>query len=179
MASKLWSPEEYYQAYWFAARAHHGQPMPDTDLPYLIHVSLVTSEVIAALREEGGHDETLAVQCALLHDVLEDTAVTYAALEAAFGGAVAAGVLALSKDPALEKAQQMPDSLRRIQQQPPEVWMVKLADRICNLREPRPTWPLERIHFYRDEGRRIHQALHPASPALAARLQNRIDHYAP
>ena len=87
------------------------------------------------------------------------------------------GVLALSKDARLDKAQQMPDSLRRIQQQPPEIWMVKLADRICNLREPRPSWTAERISSYREEGRRIHQALHSASPALAARLQDRIDHY--
>jgi (p)ppGpp synthase/HD superfamily hydrolase len=177
MELKLWSPEDYHQAYWFAARAHHGQPMPDTDLPYLIHVSLVTAEVIAALRAEGGHDETLAVQCALLHDVLEDTPVTYAAIEAAFGGAVAAGVLALSKDARLDKAEQMADSLRRIQQQPLEVWLVKLADRICNLQAPRPTWPSHRISYYREEARDIHRALHPASPALAARLQEKIDIY--
>jgi (p)ppGpp synthase/HD superfamily hydrolase len=152
--------------------------MPDTDnLPYLIHVGLVTAEVIAALRVEGGHDETLAVQCALLHDVLEDTPVTYAALEADFGSAVAAGVQALSKDPRLDKAQQMPDSLRRIQQQPAEVWLVKLADRICNLQAPRPVWSTERIHRYRAEARAIQQALHSASPVLAARLQARIDRY--
>jgi (p)ppGpp synthase/HD superfamily hydrolase len=177
MPPRLWSPDDYYSAYWFAARAHHGQPMPDTDLPYLIHVSLVTAEVIAALRLEGGHDEALAVQCGLLHDVLEDTPVTYAALEADFGSAVAAGVLALSKDPHLEKIQQMPDSLRRIQHQPSEVWMVKLADRICNLRAPRPTWSTERIHQYQAEARDIYQALHSASPGLAARLQEKIDHY--
>jgi len=177
MAPNLWSPEDYHRAYWFAARAHQGQPMPDDDLPYLVHVSLVTAELIAALRAETGHDETLAVQCALLHDVLEDTPVTYAAIESAFGSPVAAGVMALSKDTRLPKAEQMPDSLRRIGQQPPEVWMVKLADRICNLREPRPRWTTERIRQYRAEARDIYQALHTASPALAARLQEKIDLY--
>jgi (p)ppGpp synthase/HD superfamily hydrolase len=177
MAANIWSPEDYHRAYWFAARAHNGQPMPDSDLPYIVHVSLVTAEVIAALRVEAGHDETLAVQCALLHDVLEDTPVTYVAIEAGFGGPVAAGVLALSKDARLDKAEQMPDSLRRIQQQPSEVWMVKLADRICNLREPRPTWTTERIRQYRAEARDIYQALHAASPLLAARLQEKIDLY--
>ena len=177
MAPSLWSPEDYHRAYWFAARAHQGQPMPDDDLPYLVHVSLVTAEVIAALRVENGHDETLAVQCALLHDVLEDTPVTYEGVEAAFGAGVAPGVLALSKDGRLAKAQQMADSLRRIRQQPSEVWMVKLADRICNLREPRPSWTSERISQYRAEAREIHQALHTASPALAARLQEKIDIY--
>ncbi len=177
MAPNIWLPEDFHRAYWFAAEAHQGQPMPDTDLPYLIHVSLVAMEVIAALRVEPGHDETLAVQCALLHDVLEDTPVTYSAIEAGFGGAVAAAVRALSKDDRLDKAQQMPDSLRRIQQQPPEVWMVKLADRICNLQRPRPSWTLERITHYREEARSIQLALHPASPTLAARLQEKIDIY--
>ncbi len=177
MAPNLWSPEDYHRAYWFAARAHQGQPMPDSDLPYLVHVSLVTAEVIASLRVEDGHDEKLAVECALLHDVLEDTPVTYTAVEAAFGGSVAAGVLALSKDARLPKAEQMADSLRRVRQQPSEVWMVKLADRICNLREPRPTWTAERISQYRAEARDIYEALHMASPALAARLHEKIDIY--
>ncbi len=177
MAPSLWSPEDYHRAYRFAARAHLGQPMPESDLPYLVHVGSVTAEVIAALRVEGSHDEILAVQCALLHDVLEDTPVSYAAVEAAFGGRVAAGVLALSKDAQLPKAEQMPDSLRRIRQQPSEVWMVKLADRICNLGEPRPSWTTERISQYRAEARDIYQALHTASPALAARLQEKIDIY--
>ncbi len=177
MTNTLWSPEDYNRAYRFAARAHLGQTMPDSDLPYLVHIGLVTMEVIAGLRAEPGHDEALAVQCALLHDVIEDTPVTYAQVAAEFGGAVAAGVLALSKDATLEKAQQMPDSLRRIRQQPPEVWLVKLADRICNLQPPRPHWTPEKIRRYGVEAREILDALRDASPGLANRLQQKIEGY--
>jgi guanosine-3',5'-bis(diphosphate) 3'-pyrophosphohydrolase len=177
MPPSQWSPEDYTAAYWFAAHAHQGQTMPGSELPYLIHISLVTMEVIAALVVEKGRDETLAVQCALLHDVIEDTPVTYEQVAAAFGAAVGAGVLALSKDPHLDKALQMPDSLRRIRRQPPEVWMVKLADRTVNLQQPRPGWPPERIRGYQAEGRDILAALEDASPALAARLRRTIDHY--
>ena len=59
MTPNIWLPEDFHRAYWFAARAHHGQPMPDTDLPYLIHVSLVTMEVIAALRVEAAAERAL------------------------------------------------------------------------------------------------------------------------
>jgi (p)ppGpp synthase/HD superfamily hydrolase len=46
-------------------------------------------------------------------------------------------VAALTKNPAVgDKPAQMRDSLERICQCSPEVWMVKLADRINNLREP-------------------------------------------
>jgi (p)ppGpp synthase/HD superfamily hydrolase len=177
MPPSQWSPKDYTAAYWFAARAHQGQTMPGTELPYLIHLSLVSMEVIAALRAEPGRDETLAVKCSLLHDVIEDTPVTYGQIEEVFSTAVAASVLALSKDPHLAKPLQMPDSLRRIRQQPPEVWMVKLADRIVNLQQPRPDWSAERIRAYQAEGQDILSALEDASPALAARLRHTIEHY--
>ena len=118
-----WSQDNYTQAYRFAAQAHLGQKVPGTDLPYIMHLSFVSMEVIAALGVELGRDGNLAVQCALLHDVIEDTDVTFDQVEAAFGQAVAHGVLALSKDATIEKSRQMQDSLRRIQQQPREVWM--------------------------------------------------------
>ena len=70
-------------------------------LPYAVHVSSVAMEVIAALEVEPGRDGELAVACALLHDVLEDTATTRAEVETAFGPKVGAGVAALTKDAAL------------------------------------------------------------------------------
>jgi len=172
-----WSQEQYINAYWFAARAHRGQMVPGTDLPYIMHVSFVGMEVIAALHVEQGHDENLAVQCALLHDVLEDTETTYAHMRAEFGEAVARGVLALSKDQTLAKPLQLADSLRRIRQQPQDVWMVKLADRITNLQPPPSYWTKEKRASYRDEAIYIQHALSDASPLLAARLLAKIEAY--
>ncbi|MEM9163575.1 MAG: HD domain-containing protein [Cyanobacteria bacterium P01_F01_bin.4] len=175
--SDLWSQAAYRQAYRFAAEAHQGQLFPGTGLSYLMHLSFVCMEVIAALRAEPGRDENLAVQCALLHDVIEDTAVTFEQVQAAFGPAVANGVLALSKNPALAKSARMPDSLDRIRQQPPEVWMVKLADRISNLHAPPSHWTLEKIMRYQAEAQAIYEALHGASPYLAQRICDLIAVY--
>jgi (p)ppGpp synthase/HD superfamily hydrolase len=173
----LWSPDAYLLASRFAATAHHGQLVPGTPLPYLLHVARVAAEVMAALAAEPGYDGDLAVQCALLHDVVEDTPFGPADVERAFGPRVAAGVLALSKDEALPAAEQMADSLARIRQQPAEVWMVKLADRIVNLGEPPSAWALEKRERYRAEAQQIYDALAAASPTLAERLRARIAGY--
>ena len=126
---------------------------------------------------EPGRDEDLAVQCALLHDVIEDGGVSYDQIKAEFGEAVAEGVLALSKNKKLAKRLQLKDSLRRIKLQPREVWMVKLADRITNLRPPPHFWKDKNIAAYRKEALQIHKALKQASSALSARLKTRIDAY--
>lgn len=172
-----WSQDSYIQAYRFAAQAHHGQTVPGTDLPYIMHLSFVCMEVIAALNTEKGHDENLAVLCALLHDVIEDTEATYEQVKASFGEAVVNGVLALSKDKGLAKHLRLADSLRRIRQQPQAVWMVKLADRITNLQPPPSHWTKDKIASYREEAIHIHQALKDASPSLASRLLTKIEDY--
>jgi len=169
-------PERYVAALRFAAERHHAQRVPDTDLPYLVHVVSVAAETIAALAP--GIDADLAVGCALLHDTIEDTGATHGELVDRFGPAIADGVLALSKDSALAKADRMADSLRRIAQQPREVWMVKLADRITNLSPPPRGWPPDQRRQYRDEAIAIADALEAASPVLGARLRARIAGYA-
>jgi (p)ppGpp synthase/HD superfamily hydrolase len=73
--STKWSREKYFKALKFAAEAHKDQHMPETGLPYAVHVSLVAMEIIAALAEEPVEKPNLAVQCALLHECLEDTYV--------------------------------------------------------------------------------------------------------
>ncbi|WP_428266658.1 HD domain-containing protein [Haliangium sp.] len=179
MDTPPWSPDRYLTAYRFAAEAHRGQTVPGTDgLPYLMHLSLVCMEVMSALAVEPGDDPDLAIQCALLHDVIEDTDVTHEQVLASFGRAVADGVQALSKDPGLPKAERMADSLARIQAQPRAVWLVKLADRITNLAPPPASWSADKRARYRDEAGRILAALGGASAYLSARMQARIEAYA-
>jgi len=92
-----WPQDFYIRAHRFAAAAHWNsntrQLVPGTDIPYLMHFSLVAMVVIAALEKESALDGNLAVQCALLHDTMEDTDATYAGLNRTFGLAVADGVL--------------------------------------------------------------------------------------
>ena len=66
------SPDLYVKALNFAARAHGSQLTP-INLPYVVHVTSVCMELIRALEAEPSRDGDLAVPCALLHDVLEDT----------------------------------------------------------------------------------------------------------
>ncbi|MCG8424169.1 MAG: HD domain-containing protein [Proteobacteria bacterium] len=173
-----WSPDRYIAAYRVAAEAHRGQTVPGTDgLPYVMHISLVTMEVMTALWVDRVADPDLAVQCALLHDTIEDTSVTYRDLADRFGRAVADGVQALSKDPKVPRDRRMRDSLQRIRQQPAEVWMVKLADRITNLQPPPARWSRVKRLRYRDEAGDIAAALGSASAHLAARIQAKIDAY--
>jgi (p)ppGpp synthase/HD superfamily hydrolase len=173
-----WSPERYLDAQQFAAEAHRGQQMPGSDgLPYLMHVDMVCMETLGALSVETYDDPDLAMQCALLHDTIEDTAATYDAVAARFGAAVADGVRALSKDADVPPERRMADSLARIRAQPREVWIVKLADRICNLREPPHYWTRDKRAAYRREAETILAALGPASAYLAGRLRDKIGAY--
>jgi (p)ppGpp synthase/HD superfamily hydrolase len=172
----MFDPERYVAALRFAAERHHAQRVPDSEHPYLVHVVSVAAETLAAVLP--GSDADLAVACALLHDTIEDTGTSHAELADRFGRAVADGVAALSKDGALPKAEQMRDSLQRIQHQPREVWMVKLADRITNLAPPPRSWTADKCRRYRDEALEIAHALGPASSRLDARLRARIEAYA-
>jgi guanosine-3',5'-bis(diphosphate) 3'-pyrophosphohydrolase len=172
-----WTQDDYIKAYRFAADRHNNQKYPGTDLPYIMHLSFVCMEVIAALRVSEVAEEAVAVQCALLHDTIEDTTTTYDEVKQTFGPAVADGVMALTKLSTLEKSQKMADSLQRLQQQPAAVQLVKLADRITNLQAPPHYWSREKIAAYRAEAIVIHQALKDANGYLADRLQQKIDDY--
>lgn len=169
-----WSQDVFIKAYKYAANAHLGQKMPGTDLPYIAHLTLVAMEVIAALQAEPVDDPALAIQCALLHDIIEDQGYTYSRIREDFGEKLAEGVLALTKDSSLPETAQLRDSLFRIKLQPREVWMVKLADRIANLQEPPRFWNREKILKYGEDAREILEMLRPASPFLALRLHKKI-----
>jgi (p)ppGpp synthase/HD superfamily hydrolase len=175
----MWNPEKYIKAWNFASVAHNGQMVPGTDIPYIHHIGLVAMEAMSAITYDSTIEKPdLLIQCALLHDVIEDTNCTYHALRAEFGAQLADGVLALSKDPNLpSKNEQMQDSLLRIVEQPVEVWMVKLSDRITNLQPPPRYWSKERTRRYGSEAISILEQLGNANRYLAGRLKTKIAEY--
>jgi (p)ppGpp synthase/HD superfamily hydrolase len=185
MDSKLnsWDREKYLKAWYFASVRHTGQKYGSYEegvqIDYLTHLGKVSMEIIWAISQSNySYDADLAVQCAILHDTIEDTSTTYEELVSLFGQNVANGVLALTKNDKLpSKAEQMDDSLERIKQQPKEIWMVKMADRISNLYQPPYYWNNEKIHKYLDEAKIIHNQLHQANEALSVRLEEKIDNY--
>lgn len=176
---KFWSQDIYSKAWNFACEAHKRQHMPGSDIPYVNHIGTVAMEVMSAIVVNGSiQHPDLAIQCALLHDVIEDTIVTYEQVKVEFGETVANGVLALTKNAELpERTEQMRNSLTRIRQQPHEIWIVKMADRIANLQEPPHYWTAEKIRYYQQEALLIHDALKDAHHMLAERLRQKIDTY--
>lgn len=170
-----WNQDLFKRTLDFAAKVHGPQQVPGSGAPYVVHLVKVATEVLRAA--DGSFEVDLAMQCALLHDCVEDAGVKVEALQVEFGARVANGVLALTKDDALPKAERMADSLRRIRAQPREVWVVKLADRITNL-EPAPAhWTAEKRVAYRAEAQVICDALGEAHEGLAARLREKIASY--
>ncbi|MDR2352677.1 MAG: bifunctional (p)ppGpp synthetase/guanosine-3',5'-bis(diphosphate) 3'-pyrophosphohydrolase, partial [Deltaproteobacteria bacterium] len=119
----------------------------------------------------------LAINCAILHDTVEDTKVTIEDVVRNFGESVARGVLALTKNNNLPKELRMEDSLRRIKAEPAEIWLVKIADRICNLTPELPFhfWNREKCLSYAKEGEQILETLKGASPIMDTILSDRID----
>ena len=179
----MWDQDQYIKAWNFASVAHNQQLVPGTDNPYINHIGLVAMEVMSACSRQTivrstSEQATLAVLCALLHDTIEDTTTTYDDLVEQFGLEVAKGVLALTKDNALPTKQaKMVDSLNRIKQQPKDVWLVKLADRITNLQIPPAHWNKEKINNYSLEATLILTELGSANEYLGTRLKNKIADY--
>lgn len=176
----MWNIERYAAAWEFATLRHldqtYGGREPGQRIPYINHLASVAAEVLWGL--DADDDLDLALSCALLHDVIEDTPTRFEEVRERFGAAVAEGVLALSKDATLpSRTAQMEDSLRRIRCQPREIWAVKLADRISNLYHPPFYWGPERIEAYKAESELILAALGDAHPRLAARLAEKLAAY--
>ena len=121
------------RAYVYAVRMHGAQTRASGD-PYFAH----PIEVAGILTEY--RLDTASIVTALLHDVIEDTAVTRADIEELFGAEVAElveGVTKLSKlELAAEHARQA-ENLRKFIlaiSKDVRVLMVKLADRLHNMR---------------------------------------------
>ena len=167
----------YQKTIAFAAQRHGTQKLIGNDTPYIVHLANVAMEILFAARHTPDFNMRLALQLALLHDVLEDTSTTESELLPLFGAEVTAGVKALTKNTTLPKTDRMTDSLRRILGQPKEVWSVKMADRITNLQPPPPQWSAEKVAEYKAEAIVIYDTLNAGNTYLAVRLKTVIENY--
>lgn len=169
----------YQKAIRFAAEKHaiQNQLIPGTNIPYVVHLSNVAMEILMAAQATENFDVTIAVQIALLHDVLEDTATTFEEIEVTFGNQIAQAVQALSKNDAIPAVDKMADSLLRIKALPKEVWAVKMADRITNLQPPPQHWTIGKINTYKEQALLIATELKDGNAYLANRLAEQIVTY--
>jgi guanosine-3',5'-bis(diphosphate) 3'-pyrophosphohydrolase len=133
----------------FAARRHQGQTRKDAArTPYIEH----PRALVHLLRETGGVCDVDVLAAGFLHDVLEDTDTTPKELQTAFGQTITRIVMEVSDDKRLPKIAR---KFLQVQGAPfasREAKLVKLADKICNLRDildsPPAGWTLTRKEDY-------------------------------
>lgn len=133
----------------FAAHKHRSQRRKDADSsPYINH-PLALADLLA--NEAGIHDPDI-ICAALLHDTIEDTETTHQELIAHFGESIASIVLELTDDKLLDKATRKLLQVKHAAHATPKAKAVKMADKICNLRDmsksPPLDWPRDRIQEY-------------------------------
>ncbi len=173
----LWDNKIVQKALFFATKAHAGQTMKQPfGTPYSAHVVGVLLNAVNFCYNDK-LDWNFLCCCALLHDTLEDTSTTYEQLVSLFGQKVADGVLALTKNENLPDDEQMPDSIERIKKQPREIAIVKLADRLFNIRDRVPSWTKQKQDFYIEEAKLIYENLKLANENLANALEKAIREY--
>lgn len=153
----------------FAAERHSQQRRKDAAAsPYINH----PIAVMRVLAIEAGIEDDVVLCAALLHDTIEDTATTELELAQRFGACVTAIVRALTDDKSLPKQERKERQVRHAPDLSREAALVKLADKICNLRDvahsPPRDWSLERRREYFDWARRVVDGLRGVHPALEA-----------
>lgn len=153
----------------FAAEKHRHQRRKDAAAsPYINH-PLAVANILA---NEGGIDDPVTLIAALLHDTIEDTATTAAELEAEFGPATAAVVLEVSDDTSLPSRERKRLQIEHAKTASPRAKLVKLADKIANLRDlsncPPADWSVARKRDYFDWAKAVADGLRGCNPALEA-----------
>ena len=153
----------------FAAHKHRDQRRKDPAAsPYINH-PIALADVLV---NEGGVTDVEVLCAALLHDTVEDTDTTPQELAAAFGPRVARIVAEVTDDQALSKAERKRLQVEHAASLSPEAKLVKLADKICNLRDvaerPPASWDLARRREYFDWAKRVVDGLRGAHGQLEA-----------
>jgi len=140
----------------FAACKHKDQRRKDdASSPYINHpVSLAD-----VLVHEGGVTDLPTIVAALLHDTIEDTETTAEEIEVQFGATIRSIVEEVSDDKSLGKQACKQMQITKAPTLSGQARAVKLADKICNLRDvvvnPPSGWPLERRQGYFDWAKQV------------------------
>jgi len=142
---------QFIQAVAFAAAKHRDQRRKDAEAsPYINHpISLAN-----VLANEGGVDDLNFLIAAVLHDMIEDTKTTADELRGLFGDKITAIVEEVTDDKTLPKDVRKQRQIEHAPHISREAKLVKLADKICNLRDilssPPADWSVERKAAYFD-----------------------------
>ena len=153
----------------FAAARHKDQRRKDSDAsPYINH-PVALADILC---NEGQVTDIEVLCAALLHDTLEDTDTSAAELQALFGRRVCDIVVEVSDDKSLPRAERKRLQVEHAAAISEPAKLVKLADKISNLRDvadcPPPDWSLQRRQAYFDWARDVVDQLRGVHPQLEA-----------
>lgn len=151
----------------FAARKHRNQRRKDAEAsPYIDHPIAVAT----VLASEAGVTDLEVLVAALLHDTIEDTDTLAEEIVESFGAPVAAIVLEVTDDKELPKAERKRLQVELAPTLSFKAKLVKLGDKICNLRDllnaPPADWPLWRRREYFDWAAKVVHGLRGTHPKL-------------
>jgi len=151
----------------FAALKHRHQRRKDADqMPYINH-PIAVAKLLAV---EGGIDDPEVLIAAVLHDVLEDTDTEPEEIEALFGPKVCELVLEVTDDKKLPKQRRKHLQIQHAATSSEQAKLVKLADKICNLRDmtenPPTGWDIDRKREYFDWAKSVVDQLAGVHPGL-------------
>lgn len=150
----------------FAAHKHRDQKRKNVEAsPYINH----PIELATVLWGEGVHDPVV-IAAALLHDTLEDTETTWHELRGKFGEEIADIVAEVTDTKWIKKEARKRLQVARAKHASKAARLVKLADKICNLRDvatqPPAGWPLERRQQYFEWAKEVVDRLRGTHAAL-------------
>ena len=151
----------------FATEAHRGQVRKGADAdPYISH----PLAVVSILADEAQITDWVTLCAAVLHDTIEDTGTSHDDLETAFGIEVADLVAEVSDDKRLPKHERKEKQIAQAAHASSRAKLVKLADKIANLRDiadrPPATWSLKRKQEYFDWSRKVVDAIRGTNRVL-------------
>jgi guanosine-3',5'-bis(diphosphate) 3'-pyrophosphohydrolase len=140
----------------FLAHKHRDQRRKDLQAsPYINHPIGLAN----VLRNEGGIGDEAVICAALLHDTVEDTETLPEELEREFGKRICRVVLEVTDDQRLPKHERKRLQIEHAPHLSRRAKLVKLADKICNLRDvahsPPAQWDLARRQQYFDWAKQV------------------------
>ncbi|KAF8370721.1 hypothetical protein PRIPAC_77150 [Pristionchus pacificus] len=159
----------------FAARKHHAQRRKNMEqTPYINH----PIGVAQILSSEGGITDPIVLAAAYLHDTVEDTDTAMEDIEKEFGTEVRNVVAEVTDDKTLTKAERKAMQVKKAPGKSKEAKLVKLADKLYNLRDlERATpvgWDDERKREYFLWSREVVAGCSGTNGALEAALDDII-----
>jgi GTP diphosphokinase / guanosine-3',5'-bis(diphosphate) 3'-diphosphatase len=153
----------------FAAERHRDQRRKGKHAsPYINH-PLALANLLA---HDGGERDATLLMAALLHDTVEDTGTTFGEIAQLFGIEVADIVREVTDDKALPKAERKRLQVEHAAHISRPAKLVKLADKICNLRDlsssPPADWTRQRLREYFDWAKAVVDRMRGVHPRLEA-----------